>query len=144
MKRLSLLVLPLLALIFLGAGCFTTTVNVAVDNANQNANTNQQAPENFSVPVTITSGQSDPVQLEVIIQNGSTALDVLKKAGEDQNLAIETKTYDFGDLVQGIGGVKADEKHFWSFYVNDTPASVGAGEYKPQSGDRIEFRFEAM
>ncbi|MFH1171832.1 MAG: DUF4430 domain-containing protein [bacterium] len=142
MKRISFLLFPLLALLLLGAGCFTTTVNVPSSTTNTNGSVQGAEVTAFSVPITIASGQADPIQLEVTIQNGASALDVLKKAAELEGLAVEIQSYDFGDLVEGIGGVKADNTHFWSFYVNGKLANVGAGSYRLQPGDSVEFRYE--
>ena len=143
MKRLSLLVLPLLALVFLGAGCFTTTVNIPV-NANQNANTNQPAVASIDVPLAITKSTDDKKEYTVSVEQDSTALALLQKTATEQNFTVDMKTYDFGDLVEGIDGLKADNAHLWSFSVNGSPATVGAGEYQLQPGDQIEFRYEAL
>lgn len=144
MKRISLLGFSLLALVLLGAGCFTTTVKVPVDNANTNTNGNVKGAETaaLTIPLTITKGSGDPVQYEVSVQPDTTALALLRQASTEHNFAIHTKTYSFGDLVDGIDGITADDTHFWSFYVNGTAAAVGAGDYKIQAGDKIEFRFE--
>lgn len=142
MKRFSLLVLPLLALVFLGAGCFTTTVDVAVENTNGAVEGAETVA--VTVPLTITKAADTTTTYDITVDAETSALALLEQAAADKQFVVDTKTYDFGVMVEGIDGVKADNTHFWSFYINGTPASVGAGEYKPQSGDRIEFRFEAM
>jgi hypothetical protein len=71
---------------------------------------------------------------------GKNALALLKASH-----ATETKTYKgLGELVTSIDGVKVDSKHFWSFYVNGKPATVGAGSYTTKSGDKIVWKLEEI
>lgn len=71
---------------------------------------------------------------------GETALETLKKLTD-----VETTTSDFGEFVTAINGVIADStKEFWAFYVNGQMGSVGAGEYKAVSGDKIEWKLESF
>lgn len=142
-KRFSLLALSLVTLLLVGAGCWTTTVNVpgksgAAENTNINA-----VVENFAT-LTVKSGIGEPKVLTHEIDDGMTALGLLQRFQEEGKLTITTQHFDFGDLVDGIDNVKATDQIFWSFYVNDALASVGAGDYKLQPGDTIEFRYEKM
>lgn len=71
---------------------------------------------------------------------GKNALALLKASH-----ATETKSYKgLGELVTSIDGVKADSKHFWSFYLNGEQAQVGAGSYTTKSGDKITWKLEAI
>ena len=68
---------------------------------------------------------------------GETALESLKRL-----TVVETKSYDFGEQVIAINGLTASDSEFWSFYVNDQMASVGAGSYNSVAGDKIEWKLE--
>lgn len=71
---------------------------------------------------------------------GKNALALLKSSHK-----TETKSYKgLGELVTSIDGMKADTKHFWSFYVNGKQAQVGAGEYTTKSGDKITWKLEEI
>lgn len=71
---------------------------------------------------------------------GKNALALLKASHK-----TETKSYKgLGELVTSIDGVKADSKHFWSFYVNGEQAQVGAGAYTTKSGDKITWKLEEI
>lgn len=68
---------------------------------------------------------------------GKTALELLQATHTVELNGAGTNAY-----VVGIDGVKADDskKEYWSFIVNGTPASVGAGSYQSQSTDVISWK----
>jgi len=80
-------------------------------------------------------------QNEVVYQGveGQDALTLLKASH-----SVETKKYDFGEMVTSIDAVAGDNNHFWAFYINGEPATVGAGDYKTKSGDTISWRLEPI
>lgn len=88
--------------------------------------------------VTATA-QATPSTISYSGVDGKNALDLLKV-----NHKVDVKTSSFGDYVQGIDGVEGDAGHFWSFYVNGSMASVGAGAYVSKSTDKIEWKFEKI
>ncbi len=73
------------------------------------------------------------------IDINQTALDLLKQTESPVTVGEKENAY-----VVGINGIKADQekKEFWSFYVNDKLASVGAGSYKLKDRDKIERKIE--
>lgn len=79
-------------------------------------------------------------QVEYFGQNDVTALEVLKRLSN-----IDTKESEFGTMVVGIHGVKAEEgKTYWAFYVNGTYANEGAGTFKTKSTDRVVWKLEEI
>src|SRR6185369_14025822 len=73
-------------------------------------------------------------------EQGKTALELLRASHR-----VETKTFKgVGEFVQSIDGVTPDSKHFWSFYVNGQPATVGADQYKTQDSDTLSWKLEAI
>ena len=71
-------------------------------------------------------------------REGVDALTLLEEQAE-----VEKTPQGF---VTSINGRKADEgkREFWSFYINGEPSQVGAGEYKTESVDKIEWRIETF
>lgn len=135
--QFPLLVLSLLALLFLGGGCWTTTVTV-----NTNATeTNSQAQEQLSVELTLNKGDGAPVTYPETVVRGTTALALLQTVAEKNNIALTTQQFDFGVLVMGIGDLQQTSSQYWNFIVNGQPATVGASTYELQAGDKIEFRY---
>lgn len=70
-------------------------------------------------------------------QDGVTALEILKNGAE-----VISEDSSFGEFVTTINGVKQTNTEFWLFYINDEPASVGAGDYVTNEGDEVEWRLE--
>lgn len=70
---------------------------------------------------------------------GQNALDLLKKYE-----SIQTKHYSFGDQVTAINGTQGNGPKYWSFYINGKLADVGAGSYVTKTGDRIEWKLQAL
>ncbi len=94
------------------------------------------------VTVSIIGGAQNR-QMTFDLTPGATALDLMLRAGQRENFAIETKQYDFGTIVEAIEGTRGgDEGRYWLYYVNGEQATVGADAYLVKSGDLIEFRFE--
>ena len=71
--------------------------------------------------------------------DGKTALELLKSYTKS-----DTKTFSgLGEYVVSINGLVSDDgKNYWSFYINDVAAQVGAGDYVTKSTDKIEWRLE--
>ncbi len=72
------------------------------------------------------------------IVDDETALDIVRRTH-----GIETKRYDFGDVVTSIDQVDGGiDGRYWILYINGEMSSVGAGEYKVKSGDRILWSYQ--
>lgn len=137
MKRYTFLVLSLALLLFVGAGCWTTTYPAA----NTGTNTNTNATVAIPAQLLITNSDGIPTTYDASVISGATALALLKQIGQANDLTIVTKQYDFGELVTAIGGTAASNNDFWLFTINGESASVGAGEYVVKNGDTIGFTY---
>lgn len=75
----------------------------------------------------------------VEILEGTTALELTKDK-------VDVKTTGEGGnaYVISINGKQAlsSNKEYWAFYINGKLADVGAGSYKLQPGDKIEWKVE--
>ncbi len=102
-----------------------------VVDKNSSDNNQTQAP---------ASSQNTTNEVNYNGETGKNALTLLK-AGHK----TETKSYKgIGELVTSIDGVKADSKHFWSFYVNGKQSQTGASSYTTKSGDKITWKLEEI
>ncbi len=91
----------------------------------------------------INDGESSPKNLKLGIWEGATAFDILKKAAENTNLNLETKSYDAGVMIETIGDQKnGRDGKYWLYYVNGQMPMVSADKNTIKAGDKIEFRFE--
>ncbi|HSI21111.1 MAG TPA: DUF4430 domain-containing protein [Verrucomicrobiae bacterium] len=93
-------------------------------------------------PEATPTASATPVQSEIVTfdgEEGKAALVTLKA-----KYTVETKSTSYGEMVQGINGLVADDAHYWGFYVNGGYAQVGAADYTAKAGDKIEFRYEKL
>lgn len=122
MYRKKLLLTSILAIALTGAGCsLTQTINVneaRSRNANSVSNTNRVNSITYSG------------------QTGKNALDLLKAKHQ-----VDVSAQGF---VNAIDTIKPGDHHYWSFYVNDKQADVGAKEYITKNTDAIEWKLEAF
>ena len=100
------------------------------------------APSNSDETVVSTTQniieQADQISYQG--QEGKNALELLK-----QKYPVEVKSFSgVGEFVDAINGVKPDEKHFWSFYVNGAQSNTGASTYITKSSDVIEWKLEEI
>jgi len=98
----------------------------------------QQVTQEETAPSVVISEDGKTVSYDGL--EGNTALEILKAGTE-----ITVKASDFGEFVNGINSVIADENsEFWAFYVNGKLASEGAGTYQTMDGDQIEWKLETF
>jgi len=76
----------------------------------------------------------------VTIEGTENAAQVLEQAAGKSNVAY-THYDGLGDMITGIKGTNADDKHYWSLYINGVAAQIGAQSYTVQNGDSISFRY---
>lgn len=86
---------------------------------------------------TATGVQSTEITYKGV--DGKNAMELLKATHQ-----VETKPSSFGDMVVSIDGTAADASHFWAFYINDKPATVGADAYKTTNSDQISWRLDPI
>jgi hypothetical protein len=122
MQRKKLLLGSIIALTLTGAGCsLTQTINV-----NEGGSTNTNGASNVNRVSSITySGQAS-----------KNALDLLKAKHQ-----VDVSAQGF---VNAIDKIKPGDHQYWSFYVNDKQADVGAKDYITKSTDAIEWKLEAF
>lgn len=97
-----------------------------------------QAGNNLYGTTTVASPVIDYVKYYG--QDGKSALDLLRVGHQ-----VQTKTYSgIGEFVESIDGAQPDSKHFWEFFVNGKSSNVGAGGYKTQNGDVLEWKLSTI
>lgn len=76
-----------------------------------------------------------------ISNKGETALAQLKRIAPN----VITKESSYGEYVDSIDGLKGgDEGKYWSFYIDGSLATEGAGAYISKGGEKIEWKFEKL
>lgn len=100
---------------------------------------NQVASVETSEVVEQESSSSEAVDtITYKAEAGTDALSQLKELND----TVVTKDSEYGEYVESINGlVGGTDGKYWSFYVNDELASVGAGEFMPEGGEEIKWHF---
>ncbi len=85
----------------------------------------------------VTNAQHQTIQLSYHGQSNQNALALLKK-----HATVQTKHYTFGDMVTTINGTKGTGPKYWTFYINNRMANVGAGVYTTKSTDTLTWKLQ--
>lgn len=91
--------------------------------------------------VTEQSAERHRTEIVYIAKTGETALEQLKYEADN----VITKQSDYGELVISIEGYDSGtDSKYWSFYIDNKMAEVGAGSYIQKGGERIEWKFQRL
>jgi len=101
----------------------------------------EEVIENKVEILEIEYSEENQVMVERESAEGGSVLEFLEDVTEDEKIDLETTEYDFGVLVDSIGGVENTQENSWIYFVNEKPAEVGAGEYVLEDGDLVEWKY---
>lgn len=141
MKKYQKVIGVILAVVFLATGCNPVQpVKDQGTDSNKTEQTNQQ-------PINAPTAENKDAEVKSVEngikyngQEGKTALEILKS-----KYTVETKSFgSAGEFVESINRIKPDANHFWKFFINGKPASVGAGSYVTRNEDVLEWKLDAI
>lgn len=79
------------------------------------------------------------------ISERETVFSLLERTAADNSFSFNVKQYDFGVLIEEIGGLKnGDNNKYWQYWVNDVLGEVAADKKEIKAGDRVEWRFDIV
>lgn len=146
MKSIKYIVI---AVIFFAAGFFlgqSYQPNQPENLSNDNQNAGQNQPEQkLTGTLIIKYDANNLVEIQDIqIMQGESVLALTERASGANNWQFETKDYgSLGLLVTKIGEKEnSQDNKYWHYYVNGQLADIGAGNYKLNGGEKIEWVFE--
>ena len=120
----------------LGGGYFVST---NLDQKNEASPVSTQEVKKIKASVEIDSGgeEKSPSKYSVEVEEGKTVLDATNKVAD-----VATSGEGEMAFVTSINDRVADssKNEFWELVINGESAQVGAGGYKIQDGDKIEWR----
>ncbi|MFH1354060.1 MAG: hypothetical protein ABIH36_02120 [bacterium] len=138
MKKISLLVVCVVgiawgALTLQAAG--EATVDLRIEGSESTV---------FARPVTVSDCSIADVG-GVEHEMSGVAACALAKAAEQSSFEMEFKDFGFGLFLDRIGSDSTpdDFSQSWSFWTNDSPASVGVDTYEVEEGDNLLLAFSA-
>lgn len=100
--------------------------------------------EKAKLTTTTAAAEVKPSQQTTIAYTGKpgiTALAQLKQVTAN----VVTKTSSYGEYVDSIGGLKGGtDGKYWSFYIDGSLSTEGAGAYTSKGGEKIVWKFEKL
>jgi len=78
------------------------------------------------------------------LKEGSTAYDLMQKLKEDGLISFTSDYYEgVGYFVTSLDGTRNDGQQgkYWTYYVNEKEATVGASLYVLKDGDSVTWRY---
>ncbi len=95
------------------------------------------------VILVIDYGEGNPLNSQVEFRDGMTVFDLLKEKADQSGIALKTKTYDIGVLIEAIGEKEnSEDGKYWLYYVNGELPMVSSDKNTIKAGDKVEFKFE--
>jgi hypothetical protein len=70
-----------------------------------------------------------------------TPLDILENVTTSNSIELKTKQYDFGILVESIGGIANTKEKAWIYFVNGKAGEVASDKYNLKEGDVVEWKY---
>ena len=78
----------------------------------------------------------------VKVEEGATALDVMKNA-QNSGFSFNGKEYPgMGYFIDEINGVKSENGKYWIYYINEQEAEIGVSKYVVNNGDIINWKLK--
>lgn len=71
----------------------------------------------------------------------STPYEALVLIARKNNIELQTKQYDFGIFVEGIGDQKMTKDMAWIYYVNGKSGEVASDKYLLKQNDAVEWKY---
>lgn len=100
--------------------------------------TEQQALDSTEVSEPADQATEGQDIITYTAKSGTSALSQLQEIND----TVVVQESELGSYVESINGlVGGTDGKYWSFYVNDELASVGAGEFMPEGGEEIKWHF---
>lgn len=141
-KKISLIISGLLIVAMLAVGAF------AILGTDNNSDTNQEKDstqeQQVNVAVVDADGEVES-SYDIKFKDDETVLDLLNRLTKEEDFTFELESFDFGDFVTVVNGIKADStKEFWALKINDQDSMVGVSEAEVTAGDKIELVLTAF
>ena len=88
---------------------------------------------------TASTQVSETKVIEYQGEDGKSVCDILKAKYQ-----VEATTSDFGMMVNLINGLKATDKEFWLYSVNDKSGEVACDKQMTEAGDKVRWEYKGF
>lgn len=131
-----------LAFVFLVLACRTDTP--AVRNDPQAGASARIAPDSIVLIIDYAEDRADTFRAAFLAVDSLTALDVLRDVAEREGVALKTKDYPMGVLIDQIGTRANGDGGYWLYSVNGRMIPHAASAKRVTSGDTVRFFFNVQ
>lgn len=88
---------------------------------------------------------AEPVsEVSIEAAEDTTAYAVLEELAGEKSWEIVTKDYEFGKLVEAIGGAANSQEKAWIYYVNGVVGDKASDKFELKAGDKVEWKYETV
>ncbi len=142
MKNLNIFILVGGLAILIGTGCLIYLDKIIPSGFQEETRVPWQGAK-LKVTLIIDYGDGNIDSFQGNFRKGMTAFDLLKEKAEESGLALKTKTYDIGVLIEAIGHKdNGQDGKYWLYYINEEMPMISANKKELKPGDKVEFKFE--
>ncbi|MBU0598470.1 DUF4430 domain-containing protein [Patescibacteria group bacterium] len=94
--------------------------------------------------MTIFREHGNSISMKFEVKKDMVVLEALETVASEFGLDVQTKDFNFGMTVEGIGElIGGQDDKYWLYYVNGEMPLVAVDQQEVAGGDEIEFKFEA-
>jgi hypothetical protein len=97
-----------------------------------------EVPEKRPATLVLDDGKTIATYSGIFAKN---AFEILTTIGNQNNIPIVTKQYDFGVFVQKIANMENTKDMAWIYFVNGKSGEVAADQYELKNGDVVEWKY---
>jgi hypothetical protein len=85
-----------------------------------------------------------PETVEITAPKEANVYELLLAEAEKNGWEVKVKDYDFGKLVEAVGGTANTADKSWFFYVNGVVGDKASDQFEVKAGDKVEWRYETI
>lgn len=133
MKKKSIAIISILALLII---IIVISLSLIKNNNSDNENTQLK-----KITISVYNQYNINLFNEAIETDKEYLIDILTNISEIQ---LKTEDSQYGAYIKSIMGIEQSDEYYWSYYIDDTYATVGVSNCKIEDGKNYSFRFEEI
>jgi hypothetical protein len=125
----------------------TSSIISIIQESTTTQATSIQSIPNTETPTGITATLKLPnTSYRLSLPKDASVYDLLQGARDQKGFLFTSKSYPaLGVLIDSINGIKGGDQpgHYWIYYVNGKKAVIGISNYKLNSNDTVEWKYQS-
>lgn len=111
-------------------------VILSLDNENIN-----NIEKKIQITMSVFDKENNNIYEKEIKTSKKYLIEVLEDIGE---LKVITEASDYGEYITSIMDIEQGDNYYWSYYIDDEYATVGASSCEIEDGKTYSFKIEKM